>query len=74
VVSDAGADPDRTLEDLGNAVRKMAIDPRAIMEFRRVLFCKRITIASAEACFAIGDIFYPEGTPEKIPAGLRPLP
>ena len=66
VVSDAGADPGCTLEDLGNAVRKIAIDLRVPIEFRQILLRKRSPVASAGAYFAIGDILYPEGRPGKI--------
>ena len=34
VVSDAGADPDRSLEDLGNAIRKVRIDLGVKIDFK----------------------------------------
>jgi hypothetical protein len=66
VVVDAGADPDCTLEDLGNAVRKIAIDLRVKLEFRRIDLRRRSPIAMAGAYFAIGEVMYPEGCPGKI--------
>jgi hypothetical protein len=59
VVSDAGADPNCTLEDLGNAVRKVWIDLGVKIEFQRILVRKRSEVASAGVYCAIGDIIYP---------------
>src|SRR3984885_14619570 len=47
VVVDAGADPNCTLEDLGNAVRKISIDLGVKVEFRRILVRKRSDVAAA---------------------------
>ena len=46
VVSDAGADPKCTLEDLGNAVRKVYIDLGVKIEFRRIHVQKRSEVQS----------------------------
>jgi len=63
VVSDAGADPNCTLEDLGNAVRKVAIDLGVKIEFERIHVRKRSDAAAAGVYCAVGSIFYPEGKP-----------
>jgi hypothetical protein len=61
VISDAGADPKCTLEDLGNAVRKIAIDFGVKIEFRRIHVRKRSDVSMAGVYCALGDIHYPEG-------------
>lgn len=61
VVSDAGADPKCTLEDLGNAVRKIAIDLGVKVEFDRIALRRRSDTALAGAYCAYGKILYPEG-------------
>jgi hypothetical protein len=61
VVSDAGADPRCTLEDLGNAVRKIAIDFGVKIEFRRIFVRRRSDAAAAGVYCAVGEIRYPEG-------------
>ena len=61
VVSDAGADPNCTLEDLGNAVRKIAIDLGVNIDFVRIRVRKRSDIAQAGVYCAVGKIQYPEG-------------
>jgi hypothetical protein len=61
VVSDAGADPNCTLEDLGNAVRKISIDLGVSIEFERIRVQKRSDIAQAGVYCAVGTIEYPEG-------------
>jgi hypothetical protein len=61
VVSDAGADPNCNLEDLGNAVRKIAIDFGVRIEFERIRMRKRSDIAQAGVYCAVGTIYYPEG-------------
>jgi hypothetical protein len=66
VVSDAGADPKCTLEDLGNAVRKIAIDLGVKIEFSRIDLRKRGDVALAGVYCAVGKIVYPEGRPGRI--------
>jgi hypothetical protein len=66
VVSDAGADPKCTLEDLGNAVRKIAIDLGVKIEFRRIHVRKRNDVAAAGVYCAEGEIRYPEGSDGRI--------
>lgn len=66
VVADAGADPRCTLEDLGNAVRKVAVDLGVKIDFRRILVRKRSDVAVAGVYCALGDIQYPEGVCGKI--------
>ena len=60
VVSDAGADPEGTLEDLGNAVRKIAIDFGVRIEFEKIELQKRGDPQIPGVYCAIGSIFYPE--------------
>lgn len=69
VVSDAGADPNCTLEDLGNAVRKVSIDLGVKIEFDRIRVRKRSDIAKAGVYCAVGTIRYPEDDPTQPPAG-----
>lgn len=66
VVSDAGADPKCTLEDLGNAVRKISIDFGVKIDFQRIRVRKRSDAAAAGVYCAIGDICYPEGVKGRI--------
>jgi hypothetical protein len=66
VVSDAGADPKCTLEDLGNAVRKIAVDFGVKIDFQRIHVRKRNDVAAAGVYCAIGEICYPEGTKGQI--------
>jgi hypothetical protein len=66
VVSDAGADPKCTLQDLGNAVRKISIDFGVKIEFQRIHMRKRSDIAVAGVYCATGQICYPEGVKGQI--------
>lgn len=66
VVSDAGADPKCTLEDLGNAVRKIAIDLGVKVEFDRIQLRRRSDTALAGVYCAYGKILYPEGNEGRI--------
>ena len=60
LVSDAGADPTGTLEDLGNAVRKIWIDLGIRIEFDRIDVAPRQTPPIDGAYCALGRILYPE--------------
>jgi hypothetical protein len=60
VVSDADADPDCTLEDLGNAVRKIYIDLGVGIEFEPIEIRKRADPANPGVYCAIGRVRYPE--------------
>jgi hypothetical protein len=66
IVSDAGADPKCTLEDLGNAVRKIAIDLGVKVEFDRIQLRRRSETALAGVYCASGKILYPEGSEGRI--------
>jgi hypothetical protein len=66
IVSDAGADPKCTLEDLGNAVRKIAIDLGVKIEFDRIQLRRRSETALAGVYCASGKILYPEGNEGRI--------
>ena len=58
VVSDAGCDPDSRFEDLGNAVRKVAIDQNVKIDFNPLQVAK--AGAKAQFAYALGTIQYPE--------------
>jgi hypothetical protein len=59
VVSDAGADPDFTFEDLGNAVRKIRVDFGIPVRFREIPIYPRNTANPASpGYFAIAEIDY----------------
>jgi len=64
VVSDAGADPDCRLEDLGNAVRKVWIDLGVGIHFRSIDLVARQPDPVAGVYCAIADICYPEPAAE----------
>jgi hypothetical protein len=60
LISDAGSDPKCTLEDLGNAVRKIWIDLGVGVEFERIdVAARREPPADGVYC-ALGRIRYPE--------------
>jgi hypothetical protein len=63
VVSDAGADPNCTLEDLGNAVRKIWIDLGVKIDFQQIMVRKRSDIASTGVYCAVAKITYPGPLP-----------
>ncbi|MEP7308384.1 MAG: hypothetical protein ABJA98_23010 [Acidobacteriota bacterium] len=61
IVSDAGADPGYTYQDLGNAVRKIRIDMGIAIEFRRPMPMSPTRMATSEFSghhAAIADIRY----------------
>jgi hypothetical protein len=61
VLSDAGADPTCTLEDLGNAIRKIYIDLGVEIDFERVDVRAREAGAPKQGIYcAIGKIKYPD--------------
>jgi hypothetical protein len=60
VVSDAGCDPVCTFEDLGNAVRKIAIDQHVAINFRRLTIGARHQPPVKGTYCAVADIIYPE--------------
>jgi hypothetical protein len=60
LISDAGADPAGTLEDLGNAVRKIWIDLGIRIEFERVDVTPRQKPPVDGTYCALGRIRYPE--------------
>jgi hypothetical protein len=67
VVSDAGADPDCTLEDLGNAIRKIYIDLGVAIDFKRIDVRKRGPDPADPGVYcAIGRITYPDGFPSGV--------
>ena len=59
VVSDAGCDPACAFEDLGNAVRKVAIDLGVQIDFHKIDIKKRDADSPGLYC-AVGTIMYPE--------------
>lgn len=60
VLSDAGADPDFTFEDLGNAVRKIRVDFGIPIRFREIpIYSRAATNPVNPGYFAIGEIDYP---------------
>jgi hypothetical protein len=59
VASDAGCDPACAFEDLGNAVRKVAIDLGVKIDFHKIDIKKRDADSPGLYC-AIGTIKYPE--------------
>jgi hypothetical protein len=59
VVSDAGADPKCTFEDLGNAVRKVFIDMGVSVDFRELIMAARQDPPVPSLYCAIGTIAYP---------------
>jgi len=75
VISDAGRDPAYSFEDLGNAVRKIAIDLGVPIRFHRLEKLKRRPIDGSdilEHCdyHAIADIDYQEADGEGVQNGL----
>ena len=60
LVSDAGSDPKSTLEDLGNAVRKIWIDLGVQIEFERIDVASRREPPIDGVYCALGRIRYPE--------------
>ena len=60
LVSDAGCDPTCTLEDLGNAVRKIWIDLGIRIEFDRIDVAPRQLPPTDGVYCAVGRICYPE--------------
>lgn len=81
VVVDAGCDPDCRFEDLGNAIRKIAIDQdRVEISFKSLDIRARTSQASPRFAFALGDIRYPEAPtlPGKLlyikPSYFEPMP
>jgi len=75
VISDAGRDPAYSFEDLGNAVRKIAIDLGVPIRFHRLEALKRRPIDGSdilEHCdyHAIADIDYQEADGEGVENGL----
>lgn len=61
VVSDAGADPDFKLEDLGNALRKASIDLGVTIIFDPIRVSKRGPDPANPGIYsAVGTIYYPE--------------
>jgi len=77
IVSDAGADPEYTYQDLGNAVRKIRIDMGIAIEFRRPMPMSPTRMATAEFSghhAAIADIRYRacDGAEDGILVYLKP--
>ncbi len=62
VVSDAGCDPNCRFEDLGNAVRKVAIDQNVRIEFDGMHISDRTREIKPQFAYATGTIHYPEST------------
>ena len=60
VVSDAGCDPECRFEDLGNAVRKVAIDQNVRISFGDMRISNRNHAIDPQFAYAIGTIRYPE--------------
>ena len=58
VVSDAGCDPDGKFQDLGNAVRKIAIDQNVKIDFASMQIAGGGS--RAQFAYALGTIEYPE--------------
>ena len=61
VLSDAGADPDRRFEALGNAVRKIKIDLGIDIHFEELRISSRTRPIHPQYAWALGEILYPEG-------------
>ena len=61
VVSDAGADPECSFEDLGNAVRKVKIDLGIDIDFEELRISSRTKPVRPQFAWALGKIAYPEG-------------
>jgi hypothetical protein len=60
MVSDAGADPDCSFEDLGNAVRKIKIDLDIDIDFEALRISSRNNPIDPQYAYALGTIEYPE--------------
>jgi hypothetical protein len=60
LISDAGSDPACTLEDLGNAVRKIWIDLGVTLQFERIDIAARAQPPADGVYCALGRIRYPE--------------
>ena len=74
VVSDAGCDPDYAFEDLGNAVRKVAIDLGVSLTFgelRKIKGRSKDNTVIEGAYYAIGEIDY-RSAPENQPGSSSP--
>jgi len=75
VISDAGCDPNYGFEDLGNAVRKIAIDLGVSIKFGKLHELKKRSKDGAViegAYYAIGEVDYqtaPEWNTDPTPAG-----
>jgi hypothetical protein len=66
VVSDAGADSDCTLEDLGRAVRRIYIDLGVRIEFERIDVRKRGPDPANPGVYcAVGRLIYPDQIPSR---------
>jgi hypothetical protein len=73
VASDAGQDPNCTLEDLGSAVRKIKIDMGVIIDFKKLQLAKQAEPPLPGFYCAIGVIKYPEpGAKEGLLLYLKP--
>jgi hypothetical protein len=75
VISDAGRDPTYAFEDLGNAVRKIAIDLGVPIRFHRLEALKRRPVDSSDILthcdyHAIADIDYQEADGKGVENGL----
>jgi hypothetical protein len=60
LVSDAGADPDCSFEDLGNAVRKIKIDLDIDIALEELRISSRNSPIDPQYAYALGTIEYPE--------------
>jgi hypothetical protein len=59
VISDAGADPECSFEDLGNAVRKVMIDQDGVeINFQRIDISSRKNPLADQFAFALGTVRY----------------
>jgi hypothetical protein len=59
-VSDAGADPNCSFEDLGNAIRKVKIDLDVDISFKKMRISSRHSPIDPQYAYALGTILYPE--------------
>ena len=65
LVSDAGCDPECAFADLGNAVRKIAIDLHVPITFERIRITARGKCGKDTVGFALARIAYPEAGGDK---------